>query len=123
MFPGLGGSCGYCQQSAGYGRAVPAEGKASLEVVCEHSLQWVISWCKWPHPLWGLLALLPASLCCGHTSLPGLLEVKTSSWPFWQENAFGRDMVGQDPWEVQCIQALSGCVEPQEWCRAGLCRL
>lgn len=91
------------------GRGIPAEGKASLEVVCEQSLEWVISW---PHPLWVLLALLPDSLCCGQTSLPDLLGVKTSSSPFWQENAFPRDVLGQDPWQAQCIRALSGWMEP-----------
>lgn len=33
------------------GRVIPAEGKASLEVVCEQSLEWVISFWKCPHPL------------------------------------------------------------------------
>lgn len=96
-------------------------GKASLEVVCEQSLEWVISWWKWPHPLWVLLALLPDSLCCGHTSLPDLLGVKTSSLSFCQGNAFPRDVLGQGSWEAQCIQALSGRMEPQEWLRGILC--
>lgn len=103
------------------GGVIPAEGKASLEVVCEQSLEWVISWWKWPHPLWVLLALLPDSLCCGHTSLPDVLGVKTSSLSFCQGNAFPRDVLGQGSWEAQCIQALSGRMEPQEWLRGILC--
>lgn len=69
---------------------------------------------KWPHLLGLLLALLlDNSLCCGDI-LPDLLRVKTSSLPFPQREAFPRGVLGQDPCEAQCIQALSGQMGPKE---------
>lgn len=89
------------------GTAIPAEGK----------LPWRLSvsspWSGSGHIPCGCCLLCYVTVfCCGHTSLPDLLGVKSSSLPFCQGNAFPRDVLGQDPWEAQCIQALSGWMEP-----------
>lgn len=50
------------------GRVIPAEGKACLKVACMWSLEWMICFCKWPHFLKLLVALLVDKVSAVETS-------------------------------------------------------